>query len=213
MVTFQHSNRLTGWRTYRLCVQRIEQSWCVIEWDKSWVLRSYSRRWFSSAWPHGHSERSARVGGGGALACVSVCAMEDVALSSAGARVSLATSSDERYPAESVTDGSSSTFWMSTGTFPQEFIITLADVTSIQSMRIECYNVRKLAVEHSISSEPINFEPLSEIELEHNESNLQTEDINVKIVQAQHLRFIIRSAYDHFTSVHRVSVAGNIQHR
>ncbi|CAM9761746.1 unnamed protein product [Lampetra planeri] len=104
--------------------------------------------------------------------------MEDVALSSAGARVSLATSSDERYPAESVTDGSSSTFWMSTGTFPQEFIITLADVTSIQSMRIECYNVRKLAVEHSMSSEPINFEPLSEIELEHNESNLQTEDIN-----------------------------------
>ncbi|XP_061423419.1 intraflagellar transport protein 25 homolog isoform X2 [Lethenteron reissneri] len=116
--------------------------------------------------------------------------MEDVALSSAGARVSLATSSDERHPAENVTDGSSSTFWMSTGTFPQEFIITLADVTSIQSMRIECYN-----------------------ELEHNESNLQTEDINVKIVQAQHLRFIIRSAYDHFTSVHRVSVAGNIQHR
>ncbi|XP_032821836.1 intraflagellar transport protein 25 homolog isoform X2 [Petromyzon marinus] len=108
---------------------------------------------------------------------------------------------------------SSSTFWTSTGTFPQEFIITLADVTSVQSIRIECYNVRKLAVEHSISSEPINFEPLSEIELEHNESNLQTEDINVKIVQAQHLRFIIRSAYDHFTSVHRVSVAGNIQHR
>ncbi|MEE6495608.1 hypothetical protein FKM82_002095 [Ascaphus truei] len=61
----------------------------------------------------------------------------DVCLSSAGAQVTLATSSDERHPPEHIIDGNPETFWTTTGMFPQEFIISLRGLLKISKITLQ----------------------------------------------------------------------------
>jgi hypothetical protein len=44
--------------------------------------------------------------------------------------------------------------------------------------------------------------------LKSGDGHLQSEEINISNVQAQHLRVIIDSAYDHFAAVYRLHVDG-----
>ncbi|KAM7107630.1 intraflagellar transport protein 25 homolog isoform 2-T2 [Ciconia maguari] len=82
----------------------------------------------------------------------------DWCLSSAGAALVLATSSDEQHPAENMADGSSETFWTTTGMFPQEFIIGFPKCVKISKVTIQCYLVQTLRIERSISKDPVDFE-------------------------------------------------------
>uniref|UniRef100_A0A4W5P8E6 Heat shock protein, alpha-crystallin-related, b11 n=1 Tax=Hucho hucho TaxID=62062 RepID=A0A4W5P8E6_9TELE len=88
--------------------------------------------------------------------------MVDPALSSLGAQIVLAASSDENHPPENIIDGSTETFWMSTGMFPQEFIIRLAESMKIALVTMHCYNVKTLKIEKSISDDATDFEAISE---------------------------------------------------
>ncbi|XP_029888654.1 intraflagellar transport protein 25 homolog isoform X3 [Aquila chrysaetos chrysaetos] len=127
----------------------------------------------------------------------------DWCLSSAGAALVLATSSDEQHPAENVADGtvidgklqvgllscslhrSSETFWTTT--------------------------VRTLRIERSVSKDPVGFEQCIEKDLQHTEGQLQMEEFPLPDFQATYLRFIIKSAFDHFVSVHRVMAEGTAE--
>ncbi|KAH6580611.1 hypothetical protein BASA60_002795, partial [Batrachochytrium salamandrivorans] len=51
---------------------------------------------------------------------------ENLALSSTGARLALATSEHPKHPPSNILDGNIKTFWVSTGLFPQQLIVTLA---------------------------------------------------------------------------------------
>jgi hypothetical protein len=51
--------------------------------------------------------------------------MRDYAREENGAQIVMATSVDERFPPENMLDGKDSTFWMTTGMFPQEFVVAL----------------------------------------------------------------------------------------
>ncbi|XP_034271015.1 intraflagellar transport protein 25 homolog isoform X3 [Pantherophis guttatus] len=82
----------------------------------------------------------------------------DYCLSSEGADVILATSSDEMYPAENIIDGRSETFWTTTGMFPQEFIISFHKCVTISKLTIQCYLVKRLRIEKSVSKDPVDFE-------------------------------------------------------
>ncbi|KAM9379448.1 intraflagellar transport protein 25 homolog [Phaethornis superciliosus] len=132
----------------------------------------------------------------------------DWCLSSAGAAIVLATSSDEEHPAENMADGSSKTFWTTTGMFPQEFIIGFPKCVKISKVAIQCYLVQTLRIERSVSEEPVGFEKCIEKDLQHMEGQLQMEEFSLLDFQATYLRFIIKSAFDHFVSVHRVMAEG-----
>ncbi|XP_029915765.1 intraflagellar transport protein 25 homolog [Myripristis murdjan] len=132
--------------------------------------------------------------------------MIDSALSPLGAKVVLAASSDENHPPESIIDGNPDTFWVSTGMFPQEFIIGFAEPTKIAAVTVDCYNVKHLKIEKNTSDNASHFEPVTEKEFEQTEGHLQSSAISLNGTSATHLRFIITSGYDHFVSVHRVSV-------
>ncbi|XP_061182129.1 intraflagellar transport protein 25 homolog [Saccostrea echinata] len=138
--------------------------------------------------------------------------MFDVALKSAGAQVVLATSSDGNHPPENIIDGDQETFWASTGLYPQEFIITFSSMMSIQRIEIACYNVRKISFQTSKETEPTNFEDLLEKELDSTDNALQQEEFPVNNKRATHLRVTIENGYDHFVSVHRLSINGNAVH-
>ncbi|XP_043941403.1 intraflagellar transport protein 25 homolog isoform X1 [Protopterus annectens] len=135
--------------------------------------------------------------------------MVDAALSSAGGKVVLATSSDEKHTPENIIDGRTDTFWMTTGMFPQQFIISFSNPIKINTVTIQCYNVRCLSIEKSASTEVANFEKCTEKELQHVEGQLQTEEFALSQIRATHLRFTIKSGFDHFVSVHRVMVEGS----
>ncbi|XP_073936165.1 intraflagellar transport protein 25 homolog isoform X4 [Castor canadensis] len=109
----------------------------------------------------------------------------DLCLSSEGAEVILATSSDEKHPPENIIDGNPETFWTTTGMFPQEFIICFHKHIKIEKLLIQSY-----------------------LDLVHTEGQLQNEEVVARDGYATYLRFIILSAFDHFASVHSISVEG-----
>uniref|UniRef100_A0A672TVB2 Intraflagellar transport 25 n=1 Tax=Strigops habroptila TaxID=2489341 RepID=A0A672TVB2_STRHB len=114
----------------------------------------------------------------------------DWCLSSAGAALVLATSSDEQHPAENVVDGSSETFWTTTGMFPQEFIIGFPKCVKISKVAIQSYLVRTLRIERSVSEDPVGFEECIEKDLEHTEGQLQKEEFPVSIYSLRQQRFM-----------------------
>lgn len=104
----------------------------------------------------------------------------DLCLSSEGAEVILATSSDEKHPPENMIDGNPETFWTTTGMFPQEFIICFHKHVRIERLVIQSYFVRTLRIEKSTSKEPVDFEQWIERDLVHMEGQLQNEEIMEK---------------------------------
>ncbi|XP_058231233.1 intraflagellar transport protein 25 homolog [Hemibagrus wyckioides] len=132
--------------------------------------------------------------------------MLNTALSSFGAQVVLATSSDENHPPESMIDGNTETFWLSTGMFPQEFIIRFPDNMKISVISVHSFNVKRLRIEKSTQTDAEKFEVIAEKEFEQTEGNLQTNEISLDGSNATHLKFLILSGYDHFVSVHKVGI-------
>ncbi|XP_037683096.1 intraflagellar transport protein 25 homolog isoform X3 [Choloepus didactylus] len=110
----------------------------------------------------------------------------DLCLSSEGAEVILATSSDEKHPPENIIDGH----------------------VRIERLVIQSYFVQTLRIEKSTSQEPVDFEHWVERDLVHTEGQLQNEEIIARDGHATYLRFVIVSAFDHFASVHSVSAEG-----
>ncbi|CAL8248733.1 unnamed protein product [Merluccius merluccius] len=132
--------------------------------------------------------------------------MTSPSLRSLGAQVVLASSGDEAQPPQHIIDGNPDTCWMSTGLFPQEFIIRLAEPTGLDRVTIDSYNVKSLKIEKNTLDTFSQFESVAETEFELTEGQLQSNAISLKGTTASHLRFIITSGYDHFVSVHRVSI-------
>jgi len=126
---------------------------------------------------------------------------------SQGAQVVMATSTDERYPADNIVDGDYETFWPTTGLYPQEFVISLANAVTISKIQTNTTNVRKLTVERCEGPEPERFEKVFEVELKDKNGHLQVENHQVN-TSAKYLKFVIGSGWDDFASVHTVSVLG-----
>ncbi len=57
----------------------------------------------------------------------------------------------------------------------------------------------------------MDFLPLF-TELDRSDGHLQTEEFTPSNVTAQHLQLTLHSGYDHFISVHKLSVDGNAVH-
>ncbi|XP_074077481.1 intraflagellar transport protein 25 homolog isoform X3 [Macrotis lagotis] len=110
----------------------------------------------------------------------------DLCLASEGAEVILATSSDEKCPPEHIIDGNPSTFWATTGMFPQEFIICFYKHVKIERLCLQCYFVRSIRIEKSNAKEPVDFERWVERDLVHNEGQLQIEEF-MSLLAAQNL--------------------------
>uniref|UniRef100_A0A8C5D0P1 F5/8 type C domain-containing protein n=1 Tax=Gadus morhua TaxID=8049 RepID=A0A8C5D0P1_GADMO len=69
--------------------------------------------------------------------------MTGSSLGALGGKVVLASSSDEAQPPRNIIDGNAETFWLSTGMFPQEFIVRLAETTGIDQVTIDSYNAKR----------------------------------------------------------------------
>ncbi|XP_061489037.1 intraflagellar transport protein 25 homolog isoform X2 [Rhineura floridana] len=133
----------------------------------------------------------------------------DYCLSSEGADVILATSSDEKYPPENITDGVQPKLPPPAGEALQSSRANAA--SAVLLLMVAMAEVQTLRIEKSVSKDPINFEQCVEKELQYKEGELQIEAFSFPEIQATYLRFIILSAFDAFVSVHRVIAEGIAQ--
>jgi hypothetical protein len=60
----------------------------------------------------------------------------DFAASGSGTVVSIATCNDENHPASNIIDGDENTFWMTTGLYPQSFVITFPQIIEFRSLQV-----------------------------------------------------------------------------
>ncbi|XP_065904522.1 intraflagellar transport protein 25 homolog [Dysidea avara] len=134
--------------------------------------------------------------------------MFDIANSSTGASITLATSHDDDNPPENIIDGKSHTFWSTTGLFPQEFVLSFSSLMSMNKIILTTTNVRKISIEKTVKTDPKDFEFVVEKEFEFSDGQLQKEEFKLTNTPAVHLRFTILEGYDHFVSVHQVNIDG-----
>lgn len=124
------------------------------------------------------------------------------------AKVVYASSHDPSFPPAAILDGRPDTFWASTGLYPQVVVVTLPGVTSVDSLSILAYNVRRVVVARSVKSLPTDFEDVVEKELPQVDGKLQNSLLSEQVTAA-HLRLTITEGHGHFCSLHKVTVVGS----
>lgn len=118
-----------------------------------------------------------------------------------------ASSTDDNHPADHCLDGNPNTYWLTTGLYPQELIVSLPSATRISAIHIKCCNVGQVSILHCTDDTPGQFTELIKTDFKSQAGHLQSEQINLKTaVMTRHLKLMITKAFDHFASVHTFNV-------
>eukprot|EP00667_Euglena_gracilis_P027998 EG_transcript_35213 len=125
------------------------------------------------------------------------------------------TSNDERYPSANMIDGDERTFWITTGMFPQEFMLGFkGSPATITKVRIWAYHIKKLTIEKCVTSQPTKFEKIVEVEVAEKNGAMQIESFAVNSTSGpdiRYLKFHIGSGWEDFASIHSIIVEGEPQ--
>ncbi|PAA77054.1 hypothetical protein BOX15_Mlig023458g1, partial [Macrostomum lignano] len=125
------------------------------------------------------------------------------------AMVTVATSSDPNHRPDFILTDDPKEFWMSTGLFPQEFVISFNSQMEISSISLSHVNIQHMEVFMCPNQDGENFDPLCEEDLDQAEGSFNTASIPLKKkINVWHLRFLITSVSDHFVAVQKVKVEG-----
>ncbi|KAJ1635634.1 galactose-binding domain-like protein [Pavlovales sp. CCMP2436] len=121
-----------------------------------------------------------------------------------GATASIATSWDGSHPPENVLDGSESTFWVTTGMFPQELVITLGANADVSRVAINGAGLRRISIASCTSEQPGAYDTvLHETDLERVDGR-QSEVFKVKMSSVRHVKLTIHAGWEHFVSISSV---------
>jgi heat shock protein beta-11 len=127
----------------------------------------------------------------------------------------LATGYDERFPVSNVVDGNDSTFYVSTGMYPQEILLSFGnDEVSISRIQLTCHGVKGLRIERCVERVPTLFEPVVECELANPAAGLQREQFQLNKATLgtgiHFIKLVLVSGYEQFAAVHNVAFEGDI---
>jgi heat shock protein beta-11 len=106
-------------------------------------------------------------------------------------------------------DGSS--FFMSTGLFPQEIIISLAEPANIKSIELSGRGIKVIELGKIDSPQTSNWDAVASSSLE-DDGNIQRIVLEAKTRNtfiASSVRLRIVSGWDSFVSIHKISVIGS----
>ena len=134
--------------------------------------------------------------------------------------VILCTSSDERYPPSNAVDGKPSTFFITTGNYPQELILGFkCGCANITKICLSSNGIRKIKIEKSVESTPSKFETLVECEMDYKEdsnssrSNRQLEQFQINKGTVgngvRYLKLVLLSGYNEFSAIFDFSAEGD----
>ena len=102
--------------------------------------------------------------------------MTDLAHMETGTEVNSTSSLDIDHQPDNIIDGDQSTFWTSTGLFPQEFVLKLGSGASINKIKTSTTNVRHFVVESCDGPSPVAWVPVFDLEV----SNTGTGQLQVR---------------------------------
>ncbi|XP_054707963.1 intraflagellar transport protein 25 homolog isoform X2 [Uloborus diversus] len=100
------------------------------------------------------------------------------------------------------------TFWTTTGLYPQAFVLALSEPADVKNIVIYSYNVKDLKIEKSMKDDPVEFEEVLVTGFESTEGTPQQKTFSPALCEAKYLKFTVKSGYDHFCAIFKVSVNG-----
>lgn len=132
---------------------------------------------------------------------------ENLGLAKEGTTITSSTSFDPQHPPLAIIDGNESTFWSSTGLFPQEFVMKLRGSAKIERIRTLTTGIKKLIIEASDGA-ALSWDKVLEIELPDNGDRIQVESLQTPKLIASYLKFKIMDGYSNFVTFQKVSLEG-----
>ncbi|KAJ3300729.1 Heat shock protein beta-11 [Borealophlyctis nickersoniae] len=137
--------------------------------------------------------------------------LENLALASAGSKIAMATSWHPKHTPDMMIDGNPKTFWVTTGLFPQEAVLTFPAPVSIRKITVSSMKVAHLDIQRSVHEKPVQFEHFVEQDLDDADQGIQLATlIPSAATPAQHLRLTISRGHGPFASIHRIVVLGDM---
>lgn len=135
--------------------------------------------------------------------------MQNLALESTGAHVVQSSSWDTRHPPDAIIDGQSSTFWATTGNFPQELVITFDSIVQLSAIDTRTLNVKGMKLFRSVAQAPSDFNEICTTVLEDSEADkLVSTKHKISDTAVRHLKLMITSGFDDFTAVYQLAAKG-----
>lgn len=140
--------------------------------------------------------------------------MASLATPEKGAVVISASSFSKAHPPTAVIQKELSSFWMTTGNFPQEIVVQLAESCSVKSVEIVSMSIRAVELWGSDGYTHSAGERFARVEASDNDGELQrfTMPVTTKST-ATCLRLKIISGWGDYCSIHRLNVTGNASER
>ncbi|CAF3013007.1 unnamed protein product [Rotaria socialis] len=124
-------------------------------------------------------------------------------LTESNAFISMSSSADQDYPPSNILDPSDNVFWMTTGLYPQEFIITFKEPIEFRQLRFVTANVKRFVMFTTSNTEPRSFDTILEKTIPNNENALQVNEYTLdRSMEVRYLKCVILAGYDSFASVH-----------
>lgn len=115
--------------------------------------------------------------------------MSELANEFSGASVLSSSSYDMKHPPSSVIDGEYNTFWLTTGSFPQEIVIQLGELSQIKGVEVVSTGIRKIDLSKCEGSQANMWESIAEMEVSDSENDVQKISLQAPPrVTAQYLR-------------------------
>lgn len=102
-----------------------------------------------------------------------------------------------------------STFWMTTGAYPQELIIQLGELSHIKGVSLVCTGIRRIELAKCDGSQANSWETVAKEEAQDAEGDVQRVAFDVPSrLTATFLRIKIISGYSDYVTIHRISATG-----
>ena len=130
--------------------------------------------------------------------------MTDLAHMETGTEVHSTSSLDIEHQPDNIIDGDQSTFWTSTGLFPQEFVLKLGASASITKIKTSTTNVRHFVVESCDGPSPVTWVPVFDLELGNTGTGQLQVEVNKVKCLATWLKFKVLSGWSDFVTFHQV---------
>eukprot|EP00344_Euplotes_crassus_P010530 CAMPEP_0196995738 /NCGR_PEP_ID=MMETSP1380-20130617/1800_1 /TAXON_ID=5936 /ORGANISM="Euplotes crassus, Strain CT5" /LENGTH=102 /DNA_ID=CAMNT_0042411505 /DNA_START=79 /DNA_END=387 /DNA_ORIENTATION=- len=96
-----------------------------------------------------------------------------------------------------------STFWMTTGLYPQELVIDLKAPHNLNELKLKSMRVKNIKIEACTDNSGSEFFEVGKKEMDSNSDSMQTEKISLTGANGIILlKIIIQEGHDDFASIH-----------
>jgi hypothetical protein len=103
----------------------------------------------------------------------------ELASDALGAAIVSASSYDANHPPSAIIDGNPSSFWVSTGSFPQEFVLQLGQASTLKSVDLVSCGVRSIELYKTEGIHANSWEKIAAAEADDADGEIQRLSLNI----------------------------------